>query len=117
MTENGRSIEDMASNEDLGSEYVEGKRGQLSWEVGGIEPSSSSLSVTGLSKIDLAGEFDKGDVVELRVRVKVGDVNFHDVEDTDGFAIDCEKQFKGKAISVARLSDEEVEALAAVVVG
>jgi hypothetical protein len=106
----GRSVEEMAENGDAFDQepdvFVEGTRGQLSWAVGGLEPASSTLTVSGMSALEVAGEFDKGEVLKLEVEVRVNSVEFADTDDPDGYAEACEKRFKGKVVSYKRLLDE-----------
>lgn len=74
---------------------------QLTFEVGGREPTGSALTVTGVKLEDVA-QYEKGQVVELRVVCEIGEVAFRDKHDSvTGQVVDCIRAHKGRATSVS----------------
>lgn len=74
---------------------------QLSFEVGGREPTASALTVTGV-KIEDVAQYEKGQVVELRVVCEIGEVAFRDKHDSvTGQVVDTIRAHKARATSVS----------------
>lgn len=74
---------------------------QLTFEVGGREPTGSALTVTGVKLEDVA-QYEKGQVLELRVVCEVGEVSFRDKHDSvTGQVVDCIRAHKARASSVS----------------
>lgn len=65
--------------------------GQVSLDVGGEVPTLSTVALQG-RKIELAGQFEKGELVELRVVARVGGVHFDDKTSADGDVIDTTRK-------------------------
>lgn len=65
--------------------------GQVSLDVGGDVPTLSTVALQG-RKIELAGQFEKGELVELRVTARVGGVHFDDKTNSDGDVIDTTRK-------------------------
>lgn len=88
---------------DNGSEPVGGS-GQLSWNVGGERPSTASLRLVG-GRVDIEGEFKKGERIVLRVECEVREVAFKDETDkATGQIVGCERRHKAAITGVARES-------------
>lgn len=74
---------------------VEGS-GQLSLAVGGKKPTGSGLRLTG-GKVDVDGQFQKGETIVLRVTAVVGEVAFIDKTDSKtGQVVGCERRQKAR---------------------
>lgn len=85
-------------------EAVLGTSGQLSWDIGGKHPTSSSLALRG-GKLDIEGEFYKGETIVLRIECRVGAVEFVDQEDREtGQAVGCARRHKARIVGVKRES-------------
>jgi hypothetical protein len=79
--------------------------GQLSFDVGGKSPTGASLSLTG-GKVELEGQFAKGETVVLRVEAVVHDVGFKDTVDSKtGQVVGCERRQKARIVSVTRVEE------------
>lgn len=77
--------------------------GQLSFDVGGRPPTSSSLSLTG-GKLEIEGQFEKGETVVIRVEAVVNSVGFKDEHDPKtGQVVGCARQQKARIVGVQRL--------------
>lgn len=75
--------------------------GQLSWSVGGKRPTQATLSIKGVPKLN--GEFEKGEVIELKLQIQVVSVAFKDeIDKATGQAIDCVRQHVGEVVAVSR---------------
>ena len=80
---------------------VEGTDQQLSFNVGGKAPLSSSLRVTGRA-IEVEGQFAKGETVTLMVECVVDEITFRDVKDrATGQVVDCQRKQKASIVHVA----------------
>lgn len=76
---------------------------QLGFTVGGKKPTGSQVRLVG-GKIDVPGQYLKGQIVEFRVTVKFGELAFVDVEDkVTGQVIDCDRRQKGRIVSVCEV--------------
>ncbi len=76
--------------------------GQLGFDVGGKTPTSATLTLTG-GKIEIEGQFEKGEIVDLHIQARVNDVGFKDNEDSKtGQVVGCERRQKARIISVER---------------
>lgn len=112
----GRSIEEIADDPESTVEEpippmqipLEGLGSTITATPGGLRPSTSSVVLRG-GKLAVEGEFKKGDVVELYVRCRVGDVSYPDTHDKYGEAISCERKHVLRPIAVRRLAASEVE--------
>lgn len=76
---------------------------QLGFEVGGKKPTGSQVRLVG-GKIDVPGQYRKGQSVVFRVTVKFGEVAFVDLEDKEtGQVIGCDRRQKGRITAVSEL--------------
>ncbi len=76
---------------------------QLGFTVGGKRPTGSQVRLVG-GKIDVPGNYSKGQVVAFRVTVKFGEIAFVDLEDKEtGQVIGCDRRQKGRIIGVTEL--------------
>jgi hypothetical protein len=81
---------------------LEGTGGQLSLKVGGKAPTSSQFKLVG-GAIGVDGQFAKGDVVVLRVEVRVGAVAFEDkIDSSTGQPIGCTRTHKARVVGAIR---------------
>jgi hypothetical protein len=78
--------------------------GQLSFEVGGKEPTSTTIRLTG-GKVSIdAGQLEKGQDVILRVVARVSEVAFVDELDaTTKQPVACERRHKARIVDVGLL--------------
>lgn len=75
-------------------------RGQLSFDVGGKEPTSSHLTLTG-GQIEVAGSYDKGDEIVLTVRLVVQEVAFRDeIDRKTGQVVGAKRKHKARITRV-----------------
>jgi len=86
---------------DEDEERIEGRRTQLSLLAGGEEPDSSSFKMQG-GKVNVEGQFDKGDVIDLIVKVRVAEVDFVDKVDNDGYVVGTDRRHIAKPLSIRR---------------
>lgn len=96
--------------EDAGGELalVVGADGQLSFAVGGKQPTSSSIRLTGGSIQIPLGQLKKGEDIELRVVARVSAVEFVDTLDgTTKQAVGCERRHKARIVDIGLLAGEE----------
>lgn len=85
---------------------IPGTSRRLSLEAGGAEPDSSSCKLQGGS-IGIAGEFDKGEWVTLRVKARVSKVEFVDSYDKEtGTIVGTERRHVFRTMTVMALDDE-----------
>lgn len=76
---------------------------QLGFEVGGKKPTGAQVRIVG-GKVDVPGNYRKGQVVAFRVEVKFGEIAFVDQEDKEtGQVIGCDRRQKGRIVSIAQL--------------
>lgn len=75
--------------------------GQVTLDVGGEMPTLSTVALQG-SKIELAGEFAKGEIVELSVRARVSSVQFTDKLGAGGDVIDTTRKHVLRIEEVSR---------------
>ncbi len=67
--------------------------GQLSFEVGGMDPDKATVKLRGGSIGIPEGQYEKGDVVDLLVRVRCDSVAFIDKHDnTTGAIVETERR-------------------------
>jgi hypothetical protein len=100
------SVEDKLDSGEQGAfdedeERIEGRRTQLSLLAGGEEPDSSSFKMQG-GKVNVEGQFDKGDVIDLIVKVRVAEVDFVDKVDNDGYVVGTDRRHIAKPLSIRR---------------
>ena len=77
---------------------------QLGFTVGGKAPTGSQVRLVG-GKIDVPGQYKKGQSVVFRVTVKFGEVAFVDLEDKEtGQVVGCDRRQKGRITAVSELS-------------
>lgn len=62
-------------------EIVVDGSGQLGFDIGGKRPTDSELRVVG-GAIKVRGQFEKGQVIEARITLRVGEVAFRDKRDS-----------------------------------
>lgn len=89
-------------------ERLEGtsRRPQLSLLAGGEEPDSSSFKMQG-GKVPVEGQFDKGDTIDLLVKVRVAEVDFVDKHDKDGYVVGVDRRHIAKPLSIRRYVPED----------
>lgn len=107
-TENGSSIEEMAQNgegETPETPPIQAAHQQLSLIAGGEEPTTATMRMKG-GAIPVEGEWEKGDMVELRVICRVSEIHFVDQIDRSGYALGCERKHIARVESVQRISSE-----------
>lgn len=81
--------------------YLE-EGGQITFDPGGKQPTSSALRLVGGS-IKIEGEFKKGEVLALRLEVQVAEVGFKDqIDGKTGQVVGCERRHRGRIVSVER---------------
>ncbi len=77
---------------------------QLGFTVGGKKPTGSQVRIVG-GKVEVPGDYRKGQVVAFRVTVKFGEVAFVDLEDKEtGQVIGCDRRQKGRIVAIAEES-------------
>lgn len=75
----------------------------LTFDVGGKKPTAAQVRIVG-GKVDVPGQYRKGQVVEFRICVKFGEVAFVDLEDKEtGQVIGCDRRQKGRIVEIAEL--------------
>ena len=85
-------------------EETEAPNAQLTFNVGGKRPTTTSLRLTG-GKLDIPGSYAKGAKLVIRVEVRVGEVAFVDEHDQQtGQVIGCERRHKARILNHAVLS-------------
>ncbi len=103
----GAVIDDGPQDVHDGDEVAQSASGapvQLGFTVGGKRPTGSQVRLVG-GKIDVPGNYSKGQVVAFRVTVKFGEIAFVDLEDKEtGQVIGCDRRQKGRIIGVTELS-------------
>lgn len=73
---------------------------QLSFNVGGKAPTSATLRLTG-GKLEVEGQFDKGQVIAVRVEAVVDDIGFKDKTDPKtSQVVGCERRQKARIVGV-----------------
>jgi hypothetical protein len=73
----------------------------FSFEVGGKAPTSTMLRLIG-GKIEVDGEFAKGETVKLEIVATVGEVAFVDIVDNKtGQVVGCERRHKARIVGVS----------------
>lgn len=88
-------VPDPEGAEDL---IVEGSDGQLSLAVGGRKPTTSSLTLVG-GKIDVEGQFKKGEIVVVQVECVVGEIAFKDLTDSKtNQVVGCARRHKARIV-------------------
>jgi len=87
-------------------ELVIGDDGQLSFSVGGKQPTGASIRIVG-GKISIpGGQFKKGEDILLRMAVRVTEVAFVDELDrTTGQVVGCERRHKARVTNVGLLTE------------
>ena len=78
---------------------------QMSLNVGGKKPTSSVFKVQG-GKIDLEGEFRKGDIVRVEMTLRVGEVAVADKVDSTGNVASTTRTHKGRVEGVRRIIED-----------
>jgi ribosomal protein L21E len=75
--------------------------GQLSMSVGGKRATGSSLRIVG-GKIEVDGQYEKGQTVHLALECTVGEVAFVDQRDAStGQVVGCERRHKARIVGVS----------------
>lgn len=104
-TENGRSIEDAANDPNSPGlpqqEPLPGTGKQLTLIAGGEEPSSSEVKFRG-GAVPLEGQYDKGDIVEVVLKIRIGEVAFADTHDKYGNVTSTVRRHTGVMIGATR---------------
>lgn len=99
LAEDGEGLEEL---------YIEGTQGQLSLNVGGRKPDTSTVSLRG-GQIAVEGQLQKGDTVTLLITARVGEVVIADKMDPAGFVKATTRRHVLRTESVRRLENEEEE--------
>jgi hypothetical protein len=77
--------------------------GQLGFSVGGKQPTSAALTFVG-GKIEVDGQFRKGQAVAVRIEAVVSFVGFKDQHDPKtGQVVGCERQQKARITGIELL--------------
>lgn len=97
--EAGQTIEERAAAPE--QQPLEGFRKALSSEAGGEAPDGSVIVLQG-GALPLDGEFDKGEFVELLVRVRISAVSFVDKIDKHGNVTAVDRKHTARLSSVRR---------------
>ena len=100
----GQSIEDRAAEEGAeptGQLPIPGTRPQLSGEAGGEAPESSTVKLRG-GAVPIEGQFDKGEFLDVWVRVRVAEVHFVDTTDKYGNVTSTERKHVGRIVQTTR---------------
>lgn len=75
--------------------------GQISLQVGGKRPTSTSLRVVG-GAVDVEQEFAKGQTVVIRMEAEITEVAFVDQRDQrTGQVVGCERRHKARPVEVS----------------
>jgi hypothetical protein len=87
--------------EGAGVELVIDGSGQLSMAVGGKRVTTASLRLGG-GKVDVEGQFDKGEILVLRVEAVVGEVAFVDQTDPKTRQVTgCDRRHKARIVALS----------------
>lgn len=77
--------------------------GQLSFKIGGKQPTGSSLRIVG-GRVEVNGEFAKGDVVRVELVLRVDEIAFvDDVDVKTRQVVGCERRHKARVIQAPRI--------------
>lgn len=80
--------------------------GQLTFGVGGKRPTDSSLRIVG-GKIDVQGQYEKGQTITATVELVIGEVSFRDRHDAKtGQVTGCDRAHKARITAIRVASDE-----------
>jgi hypothetical protein len=84
------------------SELVISAGGQLTLNVGGgKQPTTSTLRLVG-GKIEVDGQFAKGETIVVRIEAVVNEIGFKDQEDSKtGQVVGCERRHRARITGVA----------------
>jgi hypothetical protein len=86
-----------------GADADDEREGQISLFAGGNEPTTTSVRLTG-GKIDLPGEYEKGERIVLRVEAIVREVDFVDLVDPKTGDVNAtERRHKARITGVREL--------------
>lgn len=89
------------------------ERQQLTFDVGGKAPDGSTLRVVG-GRIEIEGQYEKGDMLKVEMLVEVRSVEFADeVDKKTGQVVGCERRQKAQPVrqpSVRRAGAEDLDA-------
>lgn len=104
-TEDGQSIEDRANDPNSPGlpqqEPLPGTGSQLTLIAGGEEPNSSEVKFRG-GAVPIEGQFDKGDIIEIVLKIRVGEVAFADSHDKYGNVTNTVRRHTGVMIGARR---------------
>lgn len=82
--------------------------GKLTATIGGKKPTSSSIAIVG-GKVGLEGQFEKGEIVPLRIDVLVNDVGLKDSEDPKtGQIVATERRHKARIVAIERYDGDYI---------
>lgn len=100
-----KTIEDLAK-EDTPTPPMQlalpGTSEKVPGRMGGAKPSESTIRVMG-GRLPVVGVFEKGEVVELRVKVKIGEVGEVDAHDAFGNVQKTTRVHKARMFEVVRI--------------
>lgn len=100
----GRSIDDATDEPNapaLMQEPIPGTGQQLSLTAGGDDPETSEVKFRGGS-VPIEGQFDKGEIVNVMVKVRIAEVHFVDTIDKYGNVTGTVRRHVGKMQGVQR---------------
>lgn len=90
---------DEGAGEEPGSLYLEGS-GQLTLDVGGTKPTSSSLRIVG-GKVEVGGSYKKGELIEATVLLRVDEIAFRDTRDSQtGNVVSTDRAHKATIVEL-----------------
>lgn len=95
------SIEDRAKQEPPAQEPIPGTDHQLTLIAGGETPDSAEVKFRGGS-VPIEGQFDKGEVVEVVIKIRIAEVHFVDKIDKFENVTSTVRRHQGKMVSVRR---------------
>lgn len=99
--EEGQSLEDLADQPMIEEPPLPGTVQQLSFDVGGESPTSSTLKLRGGS-IPVEGIYKKGDTIQLIVSARISEIAFVDKIDASGYVTATERRQLARIESARR---------------
>lgn len=80
---------------------------QLSFNVGGKRPSGSSLRIVG-GRVEVEGQYEKGQKLRVEMLVEVRSIEFRDeVDEKTGQVVGCERRHKASVVGPPKLLDPD----------
>lgn len=85
------------------------EREQLTFDVGGREPDGASLRITG-GRVEIAGQYEKGQKLRVSMLVEVREVAFVDeVDQKTGQVVGTERRHKAAVVGAPAVETAEDE--------